>query len=1101
MAEKLISPRTINELWQINGGPPIIYAKVWASQQRITNSMMRYTFRVYCQLESYSSWLYRDYDIAAQVWINGTTNSGLKYLKKDKNWYAGSFNSSEITFYVDVPSSKSGEKHAVSFWLGTPSGALGNYSGSFSSSFTSDALLYTPVGTPPSVSITGTNGSNFITPSGGFTVSWGRSTNGTNNVVNHYVIYIKITSTSETPTISNYDFIYTTNGPDELSHSFINESFISNNRGLKIRASVQAIGSIEGYSSSLAPAQQICEINRLPSPPIVNGKTISCKASTGNFSFSPGAVNNSGQTGTVYWSNSETGSKSILQTASNFEPGDYFFWTYDGYEFSSSYSTASILKNLTPIINSVEVQNAVIITTGLDSTIYPGQRTDALSDAWILNLNISTNKSKGNLLITLAKRDSFANNKTEQPLITEEPDKWKWDNPYSQDVIWKTIYQSDFTNNTIQIRGLNIFDLTGFDTEYAINVSFIDDFGDESDAQIITKTSDNKSLVISPYSANTIFINNHSDMALGLDENLFWYKFRLKITYNSFIYENDLVNNICTYERNNEVYNATFVKKGIINDVNGNPKQMYFDYQTPTNLTPGAQYTIGFTSIISKRTNNFYNSQKTECPVYTTINSDYGAARPFIDKDKPNGILQIFSISRIDGNLDIEGIEKKYGFGKDWWQSYLVLDSQDLVFPNSEPVIDGDYLRKTVSITKDNFWNKYWNNFSDKNKNYYLQIKHIITNVFGRVLTFYSSNQYTITFIEKPTIVFEKTNIGYSKNEADINFNSLEEDSATTGVSKLPLIENLNLRFKPELVNLFNGSFFYFTVSMDKGILSNNNIVAKNNWTTIINKKKITYSNEYEISSNGKLSSKYVDFIIPEITDEDNTFYRFKMEIETINGQTSIATCPLWYKTVRQYNGEISIQTVDYNSKEGTYTIDYRIPSLGFDSDGDYVVNDSTEDSSWIEAVTSKNNNFTDIKTTRLSYQDGTTTFPASSQDIKETTPIFDKMEVSERIRHMRLNLKSVIKVDYPYSSTSFSIINIKSVNSNVIIVYNDSPTVALRENYLGINTKDFEDTTVLKVNQTTNRHYIVFSGNEGVANINLSNSSLTGFTIDGGTW
>ena len=77
---------------------------------------------------------------------------------------------------------------------------------------------------------------------------------------------------------------------------------------------------------------------------------------------------------------------------------------------------------------------------------------------------------------------------------------------------------------------------------------------------------------------------------------------------------------------------------------------------------------------------------------------------------------------------------------------------------------------------------------------------------------------------------------------------------------------------------------------------------------------------------------------------------------------------------------------------------------------------------------------------------------------------------------------------------------------SNTVLVYNSLPTVALRKNYLGINTKDFSvfDSTslLLAISEYTGREEICFFSSEnGVKSINVRTGAMDGFVIDSGSW
>lgn len=79
-----------------------------------------------------------------------------------------------------------------------------------------------------------------------------------------------------------------------------------------------------------------------------------------------------------------------------------------------------------------------------------------------------------------------------------------------------------------------------------------------------------------------------------------------------------------------------------------------------------------------------------------------------------------------------------------------------------------------------------------------------------------------------------------------------------------------------------------------------------------------------------------------------------------------------------------------------------------------------------------------------------------------------------------------------------------KEYITSEIPVYNISPTVAYRQNYLGINTRNFKDdeTGVIYVSDNGNRRFIIFQNiNEIDRRIDIAEGNIYGFIIDGGSW
>mgnify|MGYP001775002652 CR=1 FL=1 len=76
-----------------------------------------------------------------------------------------------------------------------------------------------------------------------------------------------------------------------------------------------------------------------------------------------------------------------------------------------------------------------------------------------------------------------------------------------------------------------------------------------------------------------------------------------------------------------------------------------------------------------------------------------------------------------------------------------------------------------------------------------------------------------------------------------------------------------------------------------------------------------------------------------------------------------------------------------------------------------------------------------------------------------------------------------------------------KSSNSNDLIIYGITPTVAYRQNHLGINTSTLQDDSILTIAPTSGRNIIYLQkvGSTDTFKINLATGTLEGFNIDCG--
>ena len=81
---------------------------------------------------------------------------------------------------------------------------------------------------------------------------------------------------------------------------------------------------------------------------------------------------------------------------------------------------------------------------------------------------------------------------------------------------------------------------------------------------------------------------------------------------------------------------------------------------------------------------------------------------------------------------------------------------------------------------------------------------------------------------------------------------------------------------------------------------------------------------------------------------------------------------------------------------------------------------------------------------------------------------------------------------------------------SNEIAIYNVSPTIAYRQNHLGINTKELTHSSrtdnipdgVIYISDSNNREWIYFKTRSSeIKKINIVDGTIDGFVIDGGSW
>lgn len=218
---------------------------------------------------------------------------------------------------------------------------------------------YTACGAPTTVGASG-----IVTPSGSFTISWSGATNGVSNNIKSYQVYWYITSGGTAPSTSTYTGTKEVDVTDGATSGSYTVTLSNATRGHKVVCGVKALSSIgTAYDSGLKTGGSVV-INSLPSAPSVTVNKTIIPSSNGSVTFTvtAGSDNDTSQTRTLYYSTSASGSKTKF--TSPWSPTvsattTYYFWTYDGLEYSSSSTSKTITKNTKPTV-SISVSGSTL---------------------------------------------------------------------------------------------------------------------------------------------------------------------------------------------------------------------------------------------------------------------------------------------------------------------------------------------------------------------------------------------------------------------------------------------------------------------------------------------------------------------------------------------------------------------------------------------------------------------------------------------------------------------------------------------------------------------------------------------------------------------
>lgn len=187
------------------------------------------------------------------------------------------------------------------------------------------------------------------------TISWSGASAGTNNAISKYRVFYR---NGSSPTTSTYDGY-----KDSTSTSVA--ITMSGTRGNNYYFKVQSIGSVSGYSSGISSAYATSKVNQLPPAPTVTPNKTTVPSGGGSVTFTLSATDPDSQTTSFYYSTSAGGTKTKISSGGSISVSNtttYYFYSYDGLEYSSSYTSKAITKNTKPTI-SISSQGAGTLYT------------------------------------------------------------------------------------------------------------------------------------------------------------------------------------------------------------------------------------------------------------------------------------------------------------------------------------------------------------------------------------------------------------------------------------------------------------------------------------------------------------------------------------------------------------------------------------------------------------------------------------------------------------------------------------------------------------------------------------------------------------------
>ena len=939
------------------------------------------------------------------------------------------------------------------------------YSGSSYYSGSIDYTNYTACTAPTSVTVTKTT----VSPTGSFEIKWSGAEGGTNNKIVSYDVYLKVTSKGTAPTINNYDkkiwVDVTDNSTSGSTMINLSDLGISLTRGYKIVCGVVTRGwAGESYYSGIRIGKNSVRINDLPKQPTLNKSDQTIPSTSNGITVTATAGSDNYHTDLkVYYSTSKDGDKNQCTSSITINPDSgkkltYYFWTYDGLEYSSPKSI-TITKNIAPTISINDTETQVTTYNALGGT---GKAGSQLGYAYAIRPNITTHKT-GTVKITVEMAVASSDSDT-NPI-----------SPYEYSYLLPN-YSSTSTSavnlNTYDIHTAAVSKISeATRNEYNIKwrLKFVLNDGIE-DSKPVNYPSGGKFYTIAHAPSLRGCYNRFKNSDIGgTKSKQIWREVRMQ-------FYNDTSTPIIsvTAKANDTLLSATFNTF-----TSGNER--YVDIILPDGIKGGSKVQI---TVLLTNSNNSI-TKKVSCTVTETAAPNMGPLThagtiiyPFTD----TGTYQISMAWPFGNYTNIEtalpeyncstNIDKAIQFvhASDTSGSNLVikeLKKQDQVTwkKNNNGVND------TITATLDGSTAYGWGNELGQNelgydtyagqKTYYCQIR--ITNLFGKTYTSEPDNGGWLSRIfdfNETAKNLSISGIQWATSNTDStvwkNFNTVSETSDGNAAQ-----EGMYLKF--------NLSFDLFTeeaitVQLKRKI---------NNEESILRNK--TYSKgELKYATNRTAKTNEVSLVygpVGEISDDTNRVWSFQIT----NARGTAKSNGVKMKVQRQIAPDIKFTSC---SVDQNYKISYSFKQI--DSGGGAIVNYLCD---------YDNKNELSSESLKNPSSDG-----ISSGDIQLEPNVSDWETKSICIKSVS-TVNGLIKLEKEYYS-------------NYIIVYKVTPTIAYRKNQLGINTDNPDTDYIIDIRPTNeNKRIRLYNGISDVIELDLSkvynndnNTSYPAITVKRGT-
>lgn len=1025
----------------VGKSPKAKYTVNLASSKRLNNNTMQYTFTVYYNLQYAASHMGIGEVIQYRIYVGSGSWSGWTTLKSRSTTVSGTSTYGGVSVTVTAPSTTSGASLSVVLAVNRTSESNSSYNYSWQG--TVGSVKTAALLYTACTAPTSVKCSVSIgKPGQSITVSWSGAKGGTNNSIQSYTVFYRY---GAQPTTSAYQDSKTVTTKSTSGSTTIP---ISPSRGVITYVKVRTNGSASGYNSAISSASGNCTTNSLPDAPSYTMSRGSILPSTGGsitYTVTAGSDIDSGQTRTLYYSRdggiTKTKFPSPLTLSFSGDEGERFPVTFYTYD-GLEYSGG----------------NTHYVTINTKPTI---------------NLNV-INKSQYHYNGT-AFTEEYTLNVTSNKSVTY----YYYINYGAMELL-----VGSGNNNSLTIRA---FKYVQPGDSYYFRVRGNDGIEDSDYAISSTYTAP------ATYTEITRHYNQLSNSNIQYSNGDFYNKIRVYLPADSYSRLNTSSAS-ATYQIGDGVAsNVTSISyvKSTTDDVDYTSSGYYCDITVPTSLLSGQKYTFTITITTGSfvRTYTFEKNRTRIFPGGNIQGSLNGGTirNPFtspptiaVNIPSPVDFIKDSSYDYYNFNLSsakLEGaadIRLRLSYNNKYIDFFI--GGNYLTINNPEPSSGGDTVNFTLPGTA---WTYIFKN-TDLGKEIIdalnpvnIQASLRITNLFN-IVSVYNSN-FTFNPRENSTI------------------ESLDTKLGTTALSSSSVIiregQTFNWTYN---IKGYNAQSYTGIIQIYRS--TNATTPTGGSWT---NYKTQTFSskNTNRNTSDLSITTTVTDsYTIPQLSESKYIFFRLRLTDSFNRTITSGAVAA--GASNRHIAPSITITGYNYtkgsSDDTGTISITYTINDNGAGRiSGTSTTNNLmslTNSVQIIGATTEENNKITSR---------GGTTLSNTNNSSATTTAEVDNFTESNIQVYVRF--KTRLSLDSSISTYD------KTFDSVILTIYNINPTIAVRKQYLGINSTAFEDDRVIVIaagEQGVRKKMVIETEQVGKETyIDVTTGELFDFIIDGGSW